>query len=167
MKATDTLYLMEDGGTKLGVIGGGDRDGCGSVGVQRAWDRKTDASIGFEAFPAFDTKALKDPLPLDSGLTLKFGAKGKVTVGGKVNGIKVSGSTYVLPFAWHSTMTPNLLSQVCVYVAPTRNTPGFCAVYDVLLTVGADGKFAAASVAPPSDGPHVKLEPPAIIDIFR
>ena len=50
---------------------------CGAVGVQRAWDRKD------LAYPAFDTKALKTPLTLDNGLTLKFGAKGKVTVGDK------------------------------------------------------------------------------------
>ena len=153
MKATDTLYLMEDGGTKLGVIGGGDRDGKGCMGVQRAWDRKADATIGFEAFPAFDTKALKDPVKIPgTELTLKFGAKGKVTVGGTVNGVKVSGSTYVMPFAWHGTETTvNLFAQVPVYVAPkmTALPEGFCEVYDVKLTggAGADDKFDTVSVA--------------------
>ena len=138
---TDTLYLMEDVGTGLGTIGGGDADGSGAVGVQRAWDRKD------LAYPAFDTAALKDPIPLGNGITLKFGAKGKVKVGGKINGVKAGGLTYVLPFAWHSTMTGNLLAQVPVYVAPKKNLEsGFCAVYDVLLTVGADGRFDTAFV---------------------
>ena len=134
--------------SKLGVIGGGDGDGRGAVGVQRAWNRKDLAFM----YPAFDTKALKTPLALDNGLTLKFGAKGKVTVGGTINGVKVSGSTYVLPFAWHSTMTTvNLFAQVPVYVAPKKTTlpEGFCEVYDVKLTggAGADDKFDTVSVA--------------------
>ena len=61
-----------------------------------------------------------------------------------MNGVKVSGTAYVLAVAWHSTMTPNLLSQVPVYVAPTRNATGFCEVFDVLLTVGEDDKFISA-----------------------
>ena len=142
VKEVDTLYLAEDAETGLGVIVGGDEDGCGSVGVQRAWDRKD------LAFPAFATGKSAPLCELDNGLTLKFGAKGKVTLGGKVNGVKMSGTTYVMPVAWHSTQTINLLSQVPVYVAPKRNSTGFCAVYDVLLTVGADGKFTAASALP-------------------
>ena len=136
-KQTDTLYLMENPETGLGVIGGGDVDGCGCVGIQRAWDRKD------LAFPAFQTKPAVTFKP-GNGLKLKFGSKGKVTVSGKVNGVKASGTTYVLPVAWRSTMTPNLLSQVPVYVAPTRNATGFCEVFDVLLTVGEDDKFISA-----------------------
>ena len=158
VKATDTLYLMEDVLTGLGVIGGGDKDGCGSVGVQRAWDRKDLAYL----YREFDTKALKNPLVLD-GITLKFGAKGRVTVAGVVDGVKASGTTYVMPVLWTDEGMTNLVAQVPVYVAKA----GFCAVYDVQLTVGEGGKFDAAAVAPPSNGPHVKLEPPAIIDIFR
>ena len=134
---TDTLYLMEDVRTGLGTIGGGDTDGCGCVGVQRAWDRKD------LAFPDFDAAALKDPIPVgDDGLALKFGAKGKVTVGGTVGGAKASGSASVMPFAWTDEGRTNLVSQTCVHVPKA----GFCAVYDVLLTVGAGGKFDTASV---------------------
>ena len=84
------------------------------------------------------------------GLTLKFGAKGVVKVTGKLaDGTKVSATARALPLAWHSTMTPNLLVQVCVYVPKT----GFCRTYGVLLTVGADGKFdtASSAAAVPSD----------------
>ena len=152
VKQVDTLYLMEDEKTGLGTIGGGDEDGNGCVGVQRAWDRKTDTSIGFKAFPAFDTKALKTPLTLDNGLSLKFGANGKVTVGGKVNGVKASGTTYVLPVEWLGATetvpppTDNLLAEVPVYVAPTKTTDGFCEVYDVRLTVGGKAKFVAVQL---------------------
>ena len=146
VKASDTLYLLENPETGLGAIGGGDEDGCGSVGVQRAWDRKADATIGFKAFPAFSTKPVPTLEP-GNGLTLKFGAKGKVTVSGKVTGdngspVSVSGSTYVLPLAWTNGDT-TLVAQVYVYVAPKKNlTDGVSEVYEVLLTVGTDGKFA-------------------------
>ena len=138
-KQTDTLYLMENPDTGLGVIGGGDEDGCGCVGVQRAWDRK---DLKLPAFPTGSSALTFKP---GNGLKLKFGSKGKVTVSGKVNGVKVSGTAYVLAVAWHSTMTPNLLPGVPVYIAPTKGLKkGFCEVSDVLLTVGEDDKFMSA-----------------------
>ena len=90
---------------------------------------------------------MEDPLTLESGIVLKFGTKGRVTVSGKVTGddgslVTVFGSTYVLPTAWQSTKTPNLLAQACVYVAPKRDLEtGVSEVYDVLLSVGEDGRF--------------------------
>ena len=117
------------------------------MGVQRAWDRKD------LALPAFPTGKKALTLALDSGITLKFGAKGKVTLAGKVtddNGksITVSGSTYVLPFAWQDAAC--LRTQVYVYVAPKKNlVDGVSEVHDVYLTTNADGEFAAASFTPP------------------
>ena len=56
----------------------------------------------------------------------------------------------MLPVAWRSTMTVNLLAQVPVYVAPKKGQKsGFCAVYDVLLTAGEDGKFVEAKLQLP------------------
>ena len=139
-KRTDTLYLMEDPETGLGTIGGGDVDGCGCVGVQRAWVRK---DLALPAFPT-SKKALK--LKLDNGLTLKFGAKGEVTVAGVVPGdnlspVKASGTTYVLPLLWTDEGYTNLVSQTCVYVAPKKNLKtGFCEVYDLMLEAEASGK---------------------------
>ena len=106
------------------------------MGVQRAWDRKDLAFM----YPAFATGKNAPTLTLDNGIVLKFGAKGKVTLAGKMMGdddklVTVSGSTYVLPFARQSTMTGNLFAQVPVYI-------------------------------PPSESPHVKMESPAIIDIW-
>ena len=63
----------------------------------------------------------------------------------------------MLPLAWRSTMTPNLLAQVCVYVAPKKNLAGgLCKTLDVLLTVGEDGKFNGVV---PSEGKPVPSVP--------
>ena len=64
VKEADTLYLMEDQETGLGTIGGGDRDGCGAVGVQRAWDRKDLAYL----YRAFATGKAAPTLALDNGI---------------------------------------------------------------------------------------------------
>ena len=63
--------------------------------------------------------------------------------------VTVSGLTYALPYVWIGEEgCTNLITQVCVYVAPKRNLEmGFCEVYEVLLTVGADGKFDKAEQA--------------------
>ncbi|MBQ0031994.1 MAG: putative Ig domain-containing protein, partial [bacterium] len=148
VKEPDTFYVMENPETGLGMIGGGDKDGNGCVAVQRAWSRK---DLGLPAFPS-GKKALT--LELDNGIKLKFGANGKVTLAGKVTGdngksITVSGTTYVLPFAWQDAAC--LRTQVYVYVAPKKNlADGVSEVCDVYLTTNADGKlFAAASFTPP------------------
>ena len=156
VKQVDTLYLMEDAWTGLGTIGGGDEDGCGSVGVQCAWDRKD------LAYPAFDTKnggaGIKTPLEFNNGLKLKFGAKGKVTVSGVVPGdnlspVKASGTTYVLPLLWTDEGYTNLVSQTCVYVAPKKNlATGFCEVYDLMLEAEESGtKIEAVRILSPED----------------
>ena len=148
VKESDTFYVMENPETGLGMIGGGDKAGNGCVAVQRAWDRKD------LALPAFPTGKKALTLELDSGIKLKFGAKGKVTLAGKVTGdngksVTVSGSTYVLPFAWQDAAC--LRTQVYVYVAAKKNlADGVSEVYDVYLTVDdASDKFAAASFTPP------------------
>ena len=149
----DTLYLMEDRKTGLGVIGGGDADGCGCIGVQRAWGRKD------LAFPAFSTGNNAPTLGLGNGLTLKFGANGKVAFSGKVTGsdgspVSVSGSTYVLPTAWTDENRTGLLAQVYVYAAPRKNlASGVSEVHEVLLTVGVSGMFDKAVAVPDVEQP--------------
>ena len=86
--------------------------------------------------------------PSSVNTSLKFGSKGKVTVAGTADGAKVSAKAQVLPMAWvgatgAGASRPRLLAEVCVY-APKA---GFCEVYEVLLTVGADGKFDKAEQA--------------------
>ena len=123
--------------------------GSFSEAVQNGWKLRP------SALPAFPTGKAALTLDLDNGLKLKFGAKGVVSFSGKVMGdngqpVSVSGSTCVLPVAWYSTMTPNLFARVYVYVAPKKNlATGFCEVCDILLKVGASGKFDTATVAPP------------------
>ena len=156
VKATDTLYLMENPLTALGEIGNGGVAGYGCGGVQRAWERKD------LAYPAFPTgkAALTCEAPMLMDLKLKFGAKGKVTVSGKVPGddlspVPASGTTCVLPFAWEGYT--NLFAQTCVYVAPKKNlASGFCEVYNLKFEVkeSAPGKKVVTEVKPQlsSDG---------------
>ena len=139
--------VLEDPETGLGRMQLVDDDAADPGifdGVQNGWKLK---GTDLPAFPTGKAALTCDVTNETDSLTLKFGAKGSVTFSGKVTGdngslVSVSGSTCVLPLAWVSTMTPNLLAQVCVYVAPKKNLAGgLCEVFDVLLTVGEDGKF--------------------------
>ena len=159
--ATDlTLLVFENTSTGLGAAElryGEEADAPFAAAVQNGWKLKP------SALPELPTGKAALEVSVTNGvdLKLKFGAKGVVRAAGTVDGAKVSSKTQMLPVAWRSTMTPNLLAQVPVYVAPTRNATGFCAVYDVLLTVGADGEFDEASLpAPPSNEKPVPPVPP-------
>ena len=143
---------MENPETGLGMIGGGDKDGNGCVAVQRAWSRKD------LVLPPFATGNAAPTLDLGNGITLKFGARGKVTFAGKVtddNGklVTVSGSTYVLPVLWTDEGYTNLFSQTCVYVPPKKNLEtGFCEVYDLMLEAEESGtKIEAVRILSPED----------------
>ena len=144
VKKTVVFDLAEDPETGLGVIGADDPElgpDYGCAAWQRAWNRKD------LALPAFSTSPVVVVKP-GNGLSLKFGAKGVVTVAGKLGGVKVSATTYTLARAWQSTMTPNLLTEVCVYIAPSKKglAEAFCEVYDVVLSVGAKGVFDTAFI---------------------
>ena len=128
------------------------------MGVQRAWDRK---DLAYPAFPTGNA-ALTCEAPMGIGLTLKFGAKGKVTLSGTVPGddlspVKASGSTYVLPVAWTGCRacgeSLGCLAQTCVYVAPKKNLEtGFCKVYDLLLEAEECGtKVEAVKILSPEE----------------
>ena len=95
------------------------------------------------AFPTFPTGKKTLVFSAADGLTITFAAKGAVRAAGKVDGREVSCATQVLPVAWRGDETREMLAQICVYVPSKSGQPGFCKVYDVLLTVGADGKFEA------------------------
>ena len=116
--------------------------------VQNGWKLKP------SALPAFPTgKDALDEVSVTNGvdLTLTFGAKGVVKVAGTVDDAKVSVKSQMLPVArWAPDEEVHFRAQVPVYVP---KADFFCEVYDVQLTVGADGEFDGASLAAvPSDG---------------
>ena len=132
------LVLGESDVSGLGyaeIFFGEEADAPFAKGVQNGWKLKP------SPLPSFPTgkKALSFDAP--EGLKVTFAAKGVAKVSGKVAGTSVSATTQVLPVAWQSTKTPNLLTRVCVYAPPKRGFDGFCAVYDVVLKVGEGDAF--------------------------
>ena len=93
------------------------------------------------AFPTFPTGMKTLVFSASDGLALTFAAKGVVRVAGKVDGKKISCTTQILPIVWRDDGIHEMVAQICVYVPSKSGYPGSCKVYDVLLTVGADGKF--------------------------
>ena len=133
------------------IFYGEEADAPFAAAVQNGWKLKP------SVLPAFPTGKAALELSVTNGvdLTLKFGAKGVVTVKGTVDGEKVSAKAQVLPVAQSEGA---FVAAVCVY-APKA---GFCKTYNVLLTVGADDKFdsVSASVAfDPPPMPHPVITP--------
>ena len=96
------------------------------------------------------------------GLTLKFGAKGKVTVFGTVPGddlspVKASAKAQVLPVSRTGCLgcgeSSGCLAQTCVYVAPKKNLKtGFCKVYDLMLEAEESGtKIESVKILSPEE----------------
>ena len=130
---------------------GADNASVFAAAVQNGWKLKPSSLPACPSGKAAIDIDERDP-ETGLGLRFKFGVKGQVRVTGKLLGdngkpVSVSYSTQLMPIGWRSTMTPNLLARFCVYVAPKRNlAAGICLAYDVLLSVGENGKFATANV---------------------
>ena len=134
-----TLRVFKNQETGLGaaeILYGEEEDAPFATAVQNGWKLKPSKLPDFQTKPAVALTVGGEGVDL----ALTFGAKGVVKAAGTVGGVKVSAKAQVLPVAWRSTQTGNLLAQVPVFVPKA----GFCVVYDVLLAVGADGKFSEA-----------------------
>lgn len=106
--------------------------------VQNVWLRK-DISA-----PDFATGAKQPLLELASGVTCKFGAKGVVTLGGKIEAVTVSGKAQTLVVS----RTEGADACVVVYVANAKFEGGaHCEVVDVFLS-DSDGDGKIESVTP-------------------
>ena len=102
--------------------------------VQNVWLRK-DMSA-----PAFATGKIQPVLSLADGATLKFGAKGAVTLGGKIGSVAVSGKTQSIILGED---VDGYHARVVIYVANKGFEGGaFCEAVDVVLSDDdGDGKI--------------------------
>ena len=114
--------------------------------VQNVWLRK-DIEV-----PAFATGVSQPVLPLFKNaccgmesydLRCKFGAKGVVTVTGKVNGINVTSKSQLLATAWDGA---ELDGSFVIYMANSQLDGGaYCKIVDVVLSdTDGDGKLDSA-----------------------
>ena len=163
VEKTLELRIFENTSTGLGAAEiryGEEEDAPFATAVQNGWKLKPTALPDFQTKPAVTLPIGGEGV--DRDLTLTFGAKGVVKAAGTVGGVKVSAKAQVLPVVWATDEEGLLLAEVPMYVPKA----GFCAAYDVRLTVGAGGKFDSASVAPPSNcgSPHAPIFIPEIVD---
>ena len=103
--------------------------------VQNVWLRK-DMSA-----PAFATGAKQPTLALDSGVVCKFGAKGAVTLAGKIGDVSVSGKAQLL------LLGDGTSGRLVIYLANAKFAGGaYCEVVDVVLAdMDGDGLIDSVS----------------------
>jgi len=119
--------------------------GCGAELVQNVWLRQDLAS------PVFATGFKQPVMTTADGITCKFGAKGVVTLSGKVGVTSVSGSMQTL--LGNSDLAAGANARLPVYAA-NRNFEGgaYCKVYDILLTDSDDdGKLDEVTMIRPAE----------------
>ena len=137
--SVEMTFRDEDG---FGVVTGEAEGGRTFELTQNLWLRKDTARV----LPAFGTGSRQPTLVLANGLKAKFGAKGAVTLGGKVDGVAVSGSSQLevgelmlSDWRWHLT------ASFPAYVAPKRGFDGYCELVMVRFEdADGDGKLDAA-----------------------
>ena len=149
----NTVYLVQDIKTGLGLLGGGDKDGCGVVSYQNAWKN---LCIAQPSFPKAGIEVEGLPLGPELDLTLKIGAKGVVTVTGTVGAdrVKATSKSQLLLVGYDIT-NDFYYAKACVYVPKAK----FCQVYDIKLTVDDDLLVTKAEIgAMPSDSKYALTE---------
>ena len=107
--------------------------------VQNAWLRKDMQA------PVFATGAKQPSLVLDSGIILKFGTKGVITLGGKVDGVTISGKAQTL---LRDCGEAPIEAIAVIYVANVRFEGGaYCQTVEVDLSdEDDDGKIDTAQL---------------------
>jgi len=145
---TNTLYLSAGaaplcGEKQQGFVGSAEADAFQAYAVRNAWSDKADTFGGAE-IPAFAKNLTKtfvgdelgEEYAAGDSVSVKFGAKGKLTVSAQIGGVKLSGQAQLLLLERDATAS-KWKAAVCIGI-PAKKNSGFSGLYR-LVTFELDG----------------------------